>query len=330
METFVADRLFGNFDRRALESPLARNQKRTVSSYSTTDLWGTFSPRGPSGERPSAYCNPFAKDILRLRNRLRRQRALSQESAMLYTTDNMWDTIIDRGTDVGETLHGNSREEPAGLECLRRTFHCIEELVRCEGTKLEPFQLEVVRACICSRAVRLLGEDLGKYVGTVLQIVGLSDVGTDETYWSETALLEKFRRYCRRFVAVVAPRRNGKSKAGKLFVAANAVCEPAARIVLLAHQLNAVMLYKSDVLRHLHQILDLGLASFKIHAASNEIRIEFHDRPSSHVYFVAGGINVSIRSLQYDPYPLHHYRAGTSFNLEFHPICPGGLFATVP
>ena len=288
METFVANRLFGTFDRQALESPLAGNQKRTVAQYRLTDRWGTFSQ-----QRPSSYCNPFARDIGQLRRRLQDKRKLSLESRSLYTTADMWDTLIHRGADVGEALHGGTTQEPTGLTCIRRMMHCIEELLRCEGTKLEPFQLEAVRACICSRAIRLLGEDLGKHLDTVLEIVGLAERGVYDQVGTSPAA-RTFRHYCRRFVAVVAPRRNGKSKAGKLFVAANAVFEPGARIVLLAHQLNAVMLYKGDVLRHLHQILDLDLANFKIHTASNEIRIEFREGPPSHVYFVAGGINVSM------------------------------------
>lgn len=291
----MAARLFGKFDRCATDSPGHVGQQcgRLLSSYVATDRWGTFTPMGPSGERASAFLNPFARDIDRLRSRLRRADALSSQAASMYTTDNMWDTIVHRGTHVAEAIHGAPAGEPAGLACIRHIFHCVHELLRIEGTNLEPFQLEAIRACICSRAVRLLGEDLGKHVGSICEILGLSAAnGFDPE--AERRDMAKFRRYCRRFVAVVAPRRNGKSKAGKLFVAANAACEPGARIVLLAHQLKAAMLYKDDVLRHLHQLLDGHLACFKIHTAANEIRIEFRDRAPSHVYFVAGGINVSI------------------------------------
>lgn len=295
-----------------------------MSSYVATDRWGTFTPTGPHGERPSAHLNPFARDIDRLRSRLRRAEALSSRAASMYTTDGMWDTVVRRGTRVAEAVHGAPAGEPAGLTCIRHIFHCVQQLVRIEGTNLEPFQLETIRACICSRAVRLLGEDLGKHVGSICEILGLSAAnGFDPE--AERRDLSRFRRYCRRFVAVVAPRRNGKSKAGKLFVAANAACEPGARIVLLAHQLNAAMLYKGDVLRHLHQLLDGHLASFKIHTAANEIRIEFRDRAPSHVYFVAGGINVSISrtaSLEQYQHPFHHNRGGsTSFpQLQFDPF----------
>lgn len=298
METFVTDKLFGKLDRQALESPLAKTQKRLISNYGQTDRWGTFSS-GLSSNRPSAICNPFARDILLLKRQYEENLQLSDQVQSVYTTDHMWQTLITRGVEVSNAVHRGILNEAPGMKCIRQMMHCIEKLVELENTKLEPFQLETMRACICSSAVRLLGEDLTKHIPSILEVTGIAErEGYENSDLNSAdqlkALEEIFFSYARRFVAVIAPRRNGKSKAGKYFVAANSVSEPGARIVLVAHQLNAVMLYKSEILKHLNQMLEIGLARYKIHSSASEIRIEFHDKPPSHIYFVAGGINVSI------------------------------------
>ena len=295
MELFVANKLFSKFDDQALKSPVACNQRRRISDYRLTDKWGTFSPS--CQERPSSKGNPFARDLFQLRDHFLRHCRLDQFQSV-YTTGDMWQTMISKGVDVSNAIHKGNSEEPAGMKAIRQTMCCIERLVQHENTKLEPFQLETLRACICSSAVRLLGEDLNKHIPSILEVTGISEREGFETSGKSCEQHEEindmFQFYARRFVAVIAPRRNGKSKAGKLFVAANAISEPGARIVLVAHQLNAVMLYKSEILKHLHQMLDMGLAIYKVHTTANEIRIEFFDRPPSHIYFVAGGINVSI------------------------------------
>ena len=298
MERFVVEKLFGKLDRQALESPLARTQKRLISNYALTDRWGTFSTALPS-DRPSAISNPFARDISRLRQQFEENCQISDQGQSVYTTDDMWQSLITRGVEVTNAVHKGTFDEVPGMKCIRQMMHCIERLVQLENTKLEPFQLETMRACICSSAVRLLGEDLTKHVPSILEVTGIAEregFENSDLYSAEQrhALEEIFLGYARRFVAVIAPRRNGKSKAGKFFVAANAISEPGARIVLVAHQLNAVMLYKSEILKNLNQMLEMGLARYKIHSSASEIRIEFHDRPPSHIYFVAGGINVSI------------------------------------
>lgn len=280
----MVDKLFDNHDQAALQTCMGSNQTRKLSNYSSTDKWGTFF---------TSFSNPFMDDIHRLKNVLSRNTL--GHCQPFYTTNSMWQTMIKDGVDVNDAVHGDRSQEPAGMKAIRQTMYCIEKLVQYENTKLEPFQLECLRACICSSALRMLGEDLNKYIPDILQVTGIAErEGFDDAREQLDKLNETFQYYARRFVAVVAPRRNGKSKAGKLFVAANAISEPGARIVLVAHQLNAVMLYKSEIMKHLHQMLDMGLGRYKIHSSASEIRIEFLDRPASHIYFVAGGINVSI------------------------------------
>ena len=172
-------------------------------------------------------------------------------------------------------------------------WQCILEVTKRIGMKLEPFQLETIRACVSSRAVRLLKQDLFKYVPSMLETMGLIDnIESRE----QKEMYKSFLYYCKRFIAVVAPRRNGKSKAGKLFVAANAACEDGAIIVLLAHQISAVLLYKDDILNYLQVILNSGLCHFRIRNGLHYIKLEFDDvkRKPSFIYFVAGGQNVSI------------------------------------
>ena len=304
MNTFVTDRLFNKFDSQAMKSSHASTEFRTIKDYQLSDKWGSFTSCIISKEntKPSLYNNPFAKDIEHLRKRfLHGKAAANCHLNSVYTTNSKWQTIINDGVTVGNAIYGSRTDEPLGMKCIKQMMQCIEGLVQLENTKLEPFQLEAIKACICSSATRLLGEELNKHIPTILDVTGISDkegfvANGFVTVEQQNRMLETFNNYARRFVAIIAPRRNGKSKVGKLFVAVNCVCEYGARIVLVAHQLNAVMLYKSDILKHLQTIQDNKLARFKIHTSTNEIRLEFTDRPSSHIYFVAGGINVSIQA----------------------------------
>lgn len=204
-------------------------------------------------------------------------------------------------------LHGKNawqsmyREEEVcpGLVAIKSMVTGLHVLTGELQMKLEPFQLEAFRAAVCSRAMRLLKEELYKYAGDVLQSLGV--IGTVEMQTlGQTQIVDIFNRWGKRFVGVVAPRRNGKSKAGKIFVAVNAVAEEGARIVLIAHQINAVLLYKDDILQYL-EVLRSATGSFSIKCNSNVIKLEFRDRKraNSTIYFVAGGLNVSMKTLSH-------------------------------
>jgi hypothetical protein len=163
--------------------------------------------------------------------------------------------------------------------------------------RLEPFQLKTIRASICSTGERLLRDNLHKYIPRILKCLGLLNNSFDAHNCGDVLykqVMKTFNEYSKNIVTVVAPRRNGKSKAGKLFVAVNAACERGARIVLMAHRLEAILLYKSEVRSYLEQLLTLGVSSFRVHSSTNEIRIEFADGSSSFIFFVSGGINVSM------------------------------------
>lgn len=187
-----------------------------------------------------------------------------------------------------------TRTEAPGLTAIKSmvsNLHCLSGAL---NIKLEPFQLAAFRSAVCSRAVALLKEELFKYAPEILECLGV--VGEiDRQTLNYFELVDIFKDLCKRFIAVVAPRRNGKSKAGKIFVAVNAIAENGACIVLLAHQINAVLLYKDDILHYL-ELLQSQTRSFSIKTNSNTIKLVFKDatRQPSTIHFVAGGYNVSI------------------------------------
>lgn len=184
-------------------------------------------------------------------------------------------------------------QEPPGLTALKTMMEAMRIITSSLGMKLEPFQLDAFRAAVCSRTARLLKEDQFKYMGTVLQLLGVLGSVELQTLANRDIKLI-YQDLCSRFITVVAPRRNGKSKCGKLFVAVNAVAENGACIVLIAHQINAVLLYKDDILLYLNTVKKKY--NFDISSNATTIRLQFKDpaRSSSLIHFVAGGFNVSI------------------------------------
>lgn len=235
----------------------------------------------------------FAMQLERWRKRKEKEMAKTTECNRIVTSDDMWTNLVFKGhTSVRQ---GKTRDA-MGMDSIRQMMHLCLKLAMKNHMLLEPFQLEAIRACISSSARRILGHHLDKYKVDILQQLGLVDGSFREVEDMENKCDKMFGVYAKRFIAVVAPRRNGKSKAGKLFVAVNAVCEEGARIVLIAHNLNAVLLYKHELVVLLEQIQEITEKelSFKVHTSSIEICLEFPSpRSNAYIYFVAGGINVS-------------------------------------
>jgi len=252
---------------------------------------------------------PFSVPLLLWKKRKTREQALLSEYNRVTTMKDMWTNLIFKGYTA---MRAEKTKDQLGMDSVRRMMQLCLQLAKHNAMLLEPFQLETVRACVLSSARRILGHHLDKYKHEILKEIGVIDDDFTEmvqspenektTQNSNIQVNSLFNAYAKRFVAVVAPRRNGKSKAGKLFVAVNAVCEEGARIVLIAHSLNAILLYKNELLILLQQIEDIlqGSISYKVRSSATEISLEFSStRPNSYIYFVAGGINVSII---YSPY----------------------------
>lgn len=248
----------------------------------------------------SFYHNIHGHNIAMVQKKEQYREERSKHESKIMLTSDLLNNIVERGVALSEYILRPQTTEHPGLEVIRKTMTMCVNLTKSNGIKLEPFQLECIRASIISSGERLLGDDLYKFIPQILHCVGLRNGGTtpiDMTSCSEAVradILANFGHYAKQLVAVIAPRRNGKSKAGKLFVTSNAVCEKGARIVLLAHRLESVLLYKSEIIAYLNQILEMTSERFVVHSGLNEIRIDFaSDRRSSFIYFVSGGINVS-------------------------------------
>lgn len=248
----------------------------------------------------SQFRNLYAQNISYHKSKIQMTHLYHNNRHRVYNAKDFWQTLVTHGIHVSNAMFENQTDDRPGMNVIRQMMKCVNKLTSHNGMRLEPFQLKAIRASICSAGERLLGDDLHMYVPQILKCVGLIKGGIssfDPQTCSEMLfkqVMKTFEDYSKSIVTVVAPRRNGKSKAGKLFVAANAACEKGARIVLIAHRLEAILLYKSEVRSYLEQILHLGLCSFRIHSSTNEIRIEFPDNSSSFVFFVSGGVNVSI------------------------------------
>lgn len=251
----------------------------------------------------SLHTLPFSVPLLLWKKRKAREQALLSEYNRVTTMQDMWSNLIFKGYTA---MRAEKTKDQVGMESVRSMMQLCLQLAKHNAMLLEPFQLETVRACVLSSARRILGHHLDKYKHEILKEIGVIDDDFTEmvqspendktTQNSNVQVNSLFNGYAKRFVAVVAPRRNGKSKAGKLFVAVNAVCEEGARIVLIAHSLNAILLYKNELIILLQQIQDIshGSISYKVHSSATEISLEFSSpRPNSYIYFVAGGINVS-------------------------------------
>jgi len=249
---------------------------------------------------------PFAMEMEKWRKRKEKEMEKTIERNRIITSDDMWTNLVFKGHAA--VRQGKTRDA-LGMESICQMMQLCLKLARKNNMLLEPFQLEAIRACVSSSARRILGHHLDKYKVEILQQLGLVDGSffSGEMEDGEKKCDKMFRVYAKRFIAVVAPRRNGKSKAGKFFVAVNAVCEEGARIVLIAHNLNAVLLYKHELLVLLEQIQEIttdknnessssSFLFFRVHSSTTEICLEFpsRQRSNAYIYFVSGGINVSM------------------------------------
>lgn len=275
------------------------NGDRSLDNYVLSDKWGSYSVSFDlQGVKtwPSAYRNPFVHAIRKWqRNEKKREYDCNSDFHMVCDELEVCRT---KGKNAWHSMYDTANLlEAKGMRTIRLMMKSVRIITEKLKMRLEPFQLETIRACICSRAVRLLNQELFKYVPSIMEAIGAIGSIDLETK-TEGEIHSLFDSYCKRFVVVVAPRRNGKSKASKLFVAVNAVCEEGSVIVLLAHQINAVLLYKDDILSYLQTLLDSGVVSFKIRNGLHSIKVEFKDerKKSSFIYFVAGGHNVSTAS----------------------------------
>ncbi len=285
--------------------PLSCDQAN-FTSRTANDYWNhpllSKRYRDDSGQNlfPSQFQNIYSQNILYKRSRICLLREQTELKSRIFHTDDYWTSLIYNGVSETKATYSLKTEEHPGMCCIKNMMTCVDQLTKINHMKLEPFQLRCIRAGICSSGQRLLGDDLHLYIGKILQSVGLVHntlTSYDPSNCSETLLkdmVKTFRLYSKNIISVVAPRRNGKSKAAKLFVAANAASEKGARIVLMAHILDAIMLYKSEILMYLEQIQNKNLWTYKIQSSSNEIRLDFGDGSSSFIFFVSGGINVSI------------------------------------
>ena len=248
----------------------------------------------------SFHTLPFTVPLQLWKKRKERDHALLSEYNRVTTMQDMWTNLILKGHTA---TRAEKSKDQLGMESVRQMMRLCLQLAKHNSILLEPFQLETVRACVLSSARRILGHHLDKYKSDMLKEIGvIDDDFTKIDFSTEDKKTQKsfdqinslFNGYAKRFVAVVAPRRNGKSKAGKLFVAVNAVCEEGARIVLIAHSLNAILLYKNELIILLQQIQDISSTIYKVRSSATEICLEFSPpRQNSFIYFVAGGINVS-------------------------------------
>ena len=246
--------------------------------------------------RPSMLNNVYGSNIQYLKRKKRENEIEENENSKIYTKDNLLDELIKEGQQI--SLAKNIHEQE-GMKIIRNMMNCIKTITSINNITLEPFQLEAIRSLICSSGERLLGKDLCKYVPEILDTCGIYDDSTKgDTITrgkSFSQILHKnFSTYNKKIIAVIAPRRNGKSKVSKIFVTANAVCEIGSRIVLSAHRVEAILLYKNEIISYLKQLLQTKCFCFKIHSSEHEIRIEYPNKTESAIYFVPGGKDVSI------------------------------------
>lgn len=245
--------------------------------------------------------SPFASYLELWRKEKKMDELRQNEENRIVTREQMWKNYIDNSNSMSFDVNKDMSKDEKYMGDIAAMMKMSILLAEKNQMHLEPFQLEAIRACIASTSKRMLKHNVYKYKQQILYELGMTENVTSNS----TLVLDKermkeintlFQDYAKRFIAVIAPRRNGKSKAGKLFVAVNAVFEQSARIVLIAHNMNAVLLYKNELLQILSQIQELSsMYQFNIRSSGSEIILEFtDDRPNSFIYFVAGGVNVSI------------------------------------
>ena len=277
------------------------NQNRDICNYWDHPIWShlsqTFTDKNGQVVTPSHYKNIHGENILALQHKHKQALLYDESRGKVYDSRDFWSSLTNKGVDASTNLSGFQHVEAPGMQVIRNMMSCVTRLTDKNKMKLEPFQLKAIRAGICSSSERLLGKDLNKYIPNILHALGLSSTDSaDISSYSEVArqqMLKTFKMYSRPIVTVIAPRRNGKSKAGKLLVSVNAACERGAKIVLMAQKLDAILLYKDEVRSYLTQLQTLGIGTYEIHSSQTEIRIDFRDGSSSFIYFVSGGINVS-------------------------------------
>jgi len=311
--TFLSKQVFGfqSFPHHTLQT------KRTTHNYFDHTLLGPLTTRyvDDKGQSlyPSAFRNTYTQNISLLQSKIQASHLHQLNANKVYESKHFMRALITQGVEASNAMFSLQTDDNPGMSVIENMMKCVNHLTSHNEMRLEPFQLKAIRACICSAGERLLGDELHRFIPKILQCVGLIKGGLSsfDPHTCSEALFKQmmgiFHDYSKSIVTVVAPRRNGKSKAGKLFVAVNAVCERGARIVLMAHRSDSIHLYESEVKTYLDQLLSMGLGDYKVHSAKNEIRVQFPDKSISSLFFVSGGVNVSIVLL--------HYK------FEHHPFC---------
>ena len=247
--------------------------------------------------RPSLFNNVYGSNIKHVQKIIKQQELEEEEGNKISTSDNLLRELIEEGQQFSMAKNVPLQEH-GGMKVIRDMMKCVKLITTLNNITLEPFQLEAIRSLICSSGERLLGKDLCKYIPQILETCGIyedstkGDIITHGKYFSQI-LNKNFNTYSKKIIAVVAPRRNGKSKVSKIFVTANAICEKGARIVLSAHRVEAILLYKNEILSYLKELLQMREYVFKIHSSEHLVRIEYPDHTESSIYFVPGGKDVS-------------------------------------
>ena len=248
--------------------------------------------------RPSMINNVNGNNIVHVQTLKKKRQIDEEERNKISTTDSILHQLLYEGKEVTNAKNVQLCEH-TGMTIIRDMMKCVKTITALNNITLEPFQLEAIRSLICSSGERLLGKDLCKYIPEILETCGIRDDVTKGGMMTHGENLSQilfmtFSSYSKKIVAVVAPRRNGKSKVSKIYVTANAICERGARIVLSAHRVDAVLLYKNEIMTYLKELLQSQSYKFKIHSSENEVRLEFPDNTESAIYFVPGGKDVSI------------------------------------
>ena len=274
-------------------------QQKTIKNYWKNHKikYMTENMKDYSGNyvRPSMLKNVYGNNIQYVKKLKWKDEIQEKENSKIHTTHDIIQKFIEDGPEISEDVNN----ENLGMNIIHKLMKCVKNITEINKITLEPFQLETIRTLICSSGERLLGQDLCKYIPQILEACGIYENTTKGDFITHgksfSRILQKnFDTYNKKIIAVIAPRRNGKSKAGKIFVTADAVCEEGARIVLSAHRIEAILLYKAEILMYLKQLLSTGHYFFKIHSSEHEIKLEFPNSNESSIHFVPGGKDVSV------------------------------------
>ena len=194
--------------------------------------------------------------------------------------------------------------EHRGMKLFRTAIRAARALLQRDERRLEPFQWQYLQCFFLNMFKTLVGSDANRFLHEALTLLSLGSAAVasyDPAFPCETVASEMsgiVRRYGKRIVVLVAPRRSGKSLAVDLAAALwAAFAAKNCNLLLAAHVLKAAVLHLEPVRQHLETLKDLGFLprSAKISKNDREVTLTVpEERRKSTFHVLSGAPNVSI------------------------------------